>query len=236
VRLLGVAMAALAGAASAAPPDFSARYRVSMGTFTIGEARVVFERLADDRYRYSSLTRPTGVTGLFYRTEVAEFSEGHITAEGFRPDRYGYDRRGRGSRAAELAFNWDSQQVVNSVAQQRWQMPITADTMDRLVSQLQLMEDLGRSSTELEYRIADGGRLRTYQLKIEGEETIRTRFGEFDTIRVSRQHGDEADRATTFWAAPALNYLPVRIDHREQGDSFRMVLEAVEGLPAPASP
>ncbi|RFA30428.1 hypothetical protein CAI21_04960 [Alkalilimnicola ehrlichii] len=228
--LIGLIGLFLSDALAALPPEFSARYRVSLGSITVGEARLELEHLPDDRYRYRSVSRPTGITGLFYRREVSEYSEGKVTDSGLQPERYYYERRGRGSRNVELRFDWEKGRVINLVADDRWQMKIPPDTMDRLVSQLQLMDDLKNGTSELEYRIADGGLLRTYRLTVEGRETLHTRLGEFETLRVTRQQTEDDSRATTFWAAPALNYLPVRVDHRERNDAYRMTLDEVKGF------
>ncbi len=220
----------MSGIAMAIPPEFSARYRLTLGGLNVGEAELAFQRPAPDRYRYSLQSRSVGLPGLLYRVRIDELSEGRITATGFRPDRYHYLREGRGQRSARLAFDWENMHVVNIMDDHRWRMAIPGDTLDRLVSQLQLMQDLRHHRDELTYHVADGGLLRTYQLRLEGRETIRTGLGEFETLRIARQHDDA--RATTFWAAPSLHYLPVRIDHRERDNAFRMTLDAVDGLPA----
>ena len=225
-----------ASAAAAQPPDFAAQYRLSLGGITVGETRVELERLNERNYRYSSLTRPTGLAGFIYRAEVAEYSEGLFGRFGFRPDLYSYDRRGRGSRQAQVEFDWDRNQVVNSVAGGNWRLAVPDHVMDRLVSQLQLMKDLAAGRTELEYRIADGGHLRSYRLRIDGEETVTTPLGEFATVRVVNRPDTEDGRVSTFWAAPALHYLAVRIEYRERRETLLLTLEELDGIPLPEPP
>jgi hypothetical protein len=233
----------MAGTALALPPEFSARYEVSHSGLTLGEAHVHFKKIGEDRYRYSSLTRPVGLTKLFYDVEIEEVSEGLITENGYRPERYAYDRRGRKARSASVKFDWEEQRVVNDVAGKAWEMDIPSGALDRMVSQLQLMFDLENNDQELVYRIADGGKLKEYTLKFAGREILETPHGRLETIKVSRR-AKEDDRETTFWAAPALDYLAVRIEHRDKGDNFEMTLEEQRGFalgkpgaePAPVDP
>lgn len=219
----------LAGTAAALPPEFSARYEVSHSGITLGEAHVNFKKVGDDRYRYSSLTRPIGLTKLFYDVEIKEVSEGLITKDGYRPERYAYDRRGKKARSASVRFDWEELRVVNDVAGKAWEMAIPRGALDRMVSQLQLMFDLQNNDRELVYHIADGGKLKEYTLKFAGRETLETPHGKLETVKVRRRATDD-DKETTFWAAPALGYLAVRIEHRDNGDNFKMTLEEQSGF------
>jgi hypothetical protein len=226
-----LALAALfaGGTSQALPSEFSARYEVSHAGLTLGEAVVAYREPAPGRYRYSSVTRPLGIAALIFRSEIKEVSEGRITDDGFRPDRYEYDRTGRGAREANLVFDWTAMRVINQVSGEAWKMPIPKDTMDRMVSQLQLMRDLANQEKDLNYRIADGGRIKEYTLRIDGRQILPTPYGKLETVKITRIT-DSDRRATTFWLAPALEYLAVRIDHREKGDNFSMTLEGAKGF------
>lgn len=216
-----------------APPPFEARYELRKGPLTLGEARLTFERPEEGRYRYRMHTRPVGVTRLLYSAEVREVSEGRIVATGFRPERYHYRRTGDDdAREAELRFDWEDGEVVNDVADRPWRMQIPADTLDRVVSPLQLMHDLAAdgSTTPLTYRIADGGELKTYRLEVEGRETVSVPAGRFEALRIVR-HDTDSDRETRLWCAPELDYLAVQVEQWEDGDrSFRLVLADLEGI------
>ena len=79
------------------------------------------------------------------------------------------------------------------------------------------------------YAIADGGKLKTYDIHVRGEEVIETPAGQFETVIVARE-GDE--RSTTMWCAKSLNYLPVKIQQIEaDGNRFSAELSQVKGLP-----
>ena len=227
-----------ASAGAAAPPDFQARYELSRAGFTVGRSDLRFSRPFPKRYDYALHTRATGMARMVLKSEVLESSRGRITADGFRPDVYRYVRRGdERARRAELRFDWYAMEVVNDIAEYPWRMAITPDTIDRVISPLQLMHDLAERDPDeatLVYRIADGGRLKTYQLQVEEREWVTTPAGRFEALRIRRRDPD-SDRETLLWCAPQLHYLAVQIEQYENGSrNFRLRLAEVEGLPAPA--
>lgn len=225
--------------AAETPPAFSARYDVRKAGLTLGHAELRFRRPADSRYLYRLSIRPGRLAGLFYSSTVREMSIGRIQSDGFRPDVYRYNRSGGDDdRQAELRFDWDTLSVVNDIEARPWRMDITPDTIDRVISPLQLMHDLADrdidEDDELVYRIADGGQLKTYVLRIGDKAMVETPAGRFEALRIRRSDTD-SDRETTLWVAPSLQYLAIQVEQREDGDrNFRMVLSAVDGLNADA--
>ncbi len=240
---LGLALIAASAAPAAsveAPPEFSARYDVRKAGLTLGHAELRFRRPAESRYLYRLSVRPNRLAGLFYSSRVREMSIGHIQPDGFRPDVYRYTRSGGDDdRRAELRFDWEAMRVVNDVADRPWRMAITPDTIDRVISPLQLMHDLAAHDGDgdgtggadtLVYRIADGGQLKTYELQVGETTRVTTPAGRFEALTIRRSAPD-SDRVTTLWVAPALRYLAVQVEQREAGDrNFRMVLSRVDGL------
>ena len=232
------AMAIGSGAAAAEtfrpPGDFSARYAVERTGLTLGRADLSYRRLPGERYHYRLYTRDVGLARWLFPAQVREESRGRIVEDGFRPEVYRYQRTGGDdAREAELRFDWQALEVVNDIADYPWRAEITHDTIDRVISPLQLMHDLterGEEANRLVYRIADGGRLKTYLLTIEGEETVNTPQGRFRVLRIERRDTD-SDRHTILWCAPALGYLAVQVEQWEDGSrSARLVLESLEGL------
>ncbi len=216
------------------PPSFSAHYQVERAGLTLGHSTLRFRQIAEGHYRYSVYTRATQWARWLFPSQVMEQSRGRILADGFRPDVYTYRRSGGDDdREAELRFDWQTQTVVNDIAQWPWRMSISADTIDRVISPLQLMHDLAerpREQTELTYRIADGGRLKTYQLSIETSVAVSTPHGTYQALRIRRKDS-ASDRETLLWCAPALGYLAVQVE-QWRGDTLqaRLRLARLEGL------
>ncbi|WJW76060.1 DUF3108 domain-containing protein [Thiohalobacter sp. IOR34] len=199
---------------------FEAVYRLKVNRLTIGEQRLQLERLGDGRYRLSSHTRPIGIGILFRSDRLSESSEFELLDGRLRPIEYRFDRSGgRKERHARLSFDWAQGQVTNDVAGHAWRMDIPPGTLDKLSVQLALMLDLQQERRELRYAIADGGRLKTFEFRIIGEESVRLPGGDYPAIKLQRLRKDQ-DRTTYLWCAPALGYLPVQLEQIEHEDGL----------------
>jgi hypothetical protein len=92
------------------------------------------------------------------------------------------------------------------------------------------MRDLAGGSTTLSYRIVDGAELKDYRFRIVGNTEVDTPAGRFATVQLERERS-AGDRATTLWCAPALGYLPVRVDNREDGSTTSVLLHSYSAAP-----
>jgi len=230
--LLGLAMAtpAIETPAAPLPERFTAIYALKKSGITIGETKRTLRR-EPGHYVFESVTRPKGIAKLFTNGQVVERSTWNFHQQKPRPETYSFFNSGsKKNRNVKLAFDWERNTVINTINGEPWSMPLEQGTQDKLLYQLRLMLDLPTDSPSLRYPIADGGKLKYYDIKIVGNERIRTELGTFDTVRLSRAKGG---RKTTLWCARDLNYLPVRIEHREDDDSpVVAVLTSVKGLGA----
>ncbi|MFT7685621.1 MAG: hypothetical protein ACI9FB_000964 [Candidatus Azotimanducaceae bacterium] len=162
---------------------------------------------------------------------INESSVFNIIDEKIKPIEYQYHRSGIGKkRDAILNFNWEEMKVLNNVQSKPWQMAITDASLDKLIYQLQMREDLRatKASEEawplLQYEIADGGKLKRYEFEVVGTEVIDTPLGEIDTVKVMRvKH--RKNRETAFWLAPKYEFLLVRLQQLEgNGKGFELHL------------
>ncbi len=220
------------GAYSASfPENFEAVYELKKGFITFGETRRTLKSLGQGRFSYESKTKPTGFAAFFVKGKVSEKSIWKFHNKHFQPLEFSYLNTGGGKkREVELKFDWQAKQVTNRINGDPWKMALADGTMDKLLYQLSLMQDLAEGKKQMKYDIADGGKLKTYDIRVRGEEVIETAAGRFSTVIVARE-GDE--RSTTMWCAKSLNYLPVKIQQIEaDGNRFSAELSQVEGLPA----
>lgn len=226
-----ISLVLTASTADAASLAYDARYDIHKGPLILGETRVRLQQPSPQRYRYRQHTRSTGIASLFLTGEIVEVSEGWVTKGGFRPEVYRYRRTGDAkARSAELRFDWKHREVVNDLGGYPWHMAITTDTKDRLAGPLQLMYDLEHGDMDPVYRIADGGKLKTYTLHTLGREMIQTPLGRFETVKVVRRAQD-GDKVTRIWCAPALHYLAVRIERWDRTNgTLTLVLHTLSGL------
>lgn len=206
----------ITGAPSAAMiPDFEANYRIKRAGLTLGSTRLSFQLSAGGHYTYESASGVGGFLSWFRKEHVRESSRGNMHAGGIRPEEYRFRRTGdRGSRLATVRFDWQNGKAVNTVDGVPWQMDIRPGTLDKLVVQIAIMQQLQAGPADLAFSIADGGKPKRYRIFIHDRETVNVPAGEFDTVRIE-QDADNTRHRTYLWAAPALDYLPVKIMREE---------------------
>lgn len=237
---------ASAGSASAMPDAFEATYTANMYGITLGQVQLRLTR-DGERYEYRSDMRASGPAALFYRDRIREYSSGILNGTSVQPHSYDYRRSG-GSREEDNSIRFgaaDGDSVIRYRGETRVD-PLPEETFDPMSLHLALMRDVAHADGgELRYLIAQPRRPRVYEVEIVGEERVETGYGSFDAVRVEvvgeyrirdLEGFDLAeveisplddDSRTTFWFAPELGYLPVRIRHADPDDGVG-VLELAE--------
>lgn len=71
--------------------------------------------------------------------------------------------------------------------------------------------------------------IKSVQLTQEGNEEVTTNAGTYETLKVIMKH-DDKNRATTFWLAPSLDYLPVKALHNDKNFSYSISLNEYKTL------
>ncbi|WP_216934606.1 MULTISPECIES: DUF3108 domain-containing protein [unclassified Acinetobacter] len=104
-----------------------------------------------------------------------------------------------------------------------------ADVLDELNAELQIREDLKRSGLKANYYIADAKEVEARKFVKQGSETVNTKYGSFNTIKVVMKHS-KPGRETIFWLAPKLDYLPVKVSHVDKKTSYGLLLTDYKGV------
>lgn len=213
-------------AADTAPDvrPFSARYELTRNGISVGETLVNLQLQPDQTYLYRARTEPTALLALWREDLILEESKGGFVDGGIRPDQYLYQRQGdTGSRRMQLDFDWQKLRVRIHEQGSNWSLSMPAQTLDKLAQQWAFIHHLRQGGGDISYRVADGGRLKDYRYKVLGRDTLQTPLGLYETLKVDRYKGPgSADY--TLWLAPELDYQPVRILRRHQGNRYRMDL------------
>ncbi|MFD1384867.1 DUF3108 domain-containing protein [Rhodanobacter aciditrophus] len=164
-------------------------------------------------------------------TLLASLSESvtfRATKNAIRPLNYHYKSRLLNKkREAKLTFDWNNMKVLNDVESKPWKMDITNKTIDRLGLQLQVRYDLIHGKETLKYDVADGGKIKHYTFKKGKTEQIKTKLGTLDVVKVIRTDNLTDKRQSYFWFAPEYDFLLVRMEHHEKGESYILDLEKV---------
>ena len=214
-------------------PDFSANYLVKLNGLQAGELKRRLSTNEDGSRQFKSSTKAKGVFSFFKPDLVEETSTWKFLGSQVRPQHYLYERTGgKKDKYMSLNFDWQTNQLYIDDKKQPWQLNLEHGTLDKLVYQIALMSDLADEKTTFNYRIADGGKLKNYDIRIVGKEVITTPRGKIDTIKLIRYREGKNKRQTTLWCAPKLNYLPVQLEHTEKsGSVFTAVLRRLKGIP-----
>lgn len=210
------------------PERFTAIYIVKKGFMDIGEVKRTLTPQGNGKYLFESVTSTTGMASWVVKGTITERSIWSLVNGMIQPQQYFYERTFGKGKLVRLDFDWVKNSVTNNVGKNPWTMPLEPGTMDKLVYQIALMRDMAPGKRDYTFKIADGGKLKTYQAVVLGEEITDTPLGKFPSIKITRV-GDK--RGTTLWCAPKLGYLPVRIEQTDD-DEFTAVLKSVEGIGA----
>jgi hypothetical protein len=222
----------LATAADLPVAPFQARYEVYGSGFPLGEAVMTLAATGATGYRMSTEVRPNGLAALLVSARLDENVSGEIREGQVWPDQY--ERRTetpRGSQTVQLRFDWSAGQVRARSDQEQARLPLVPGVLDPLSLNLRVMWDLQRGQLPDRYTLVDETELKTFQIRNEGEETLNTPFGSLRTLRVSHSKPGKT-RITTFWFAPEMHHLPVRIAQEKKGqEELRMEIRTVERQP-----
>lgn len=213
--ILSAPLFSLAAAADPAAPEvslpqpFDAVYVAKYSGTTVKATRTLSRR-EDGTLELRFLAK----SWLATIEEVSQFS---WKADGqLLPHHYLYQRSGLGhNRTAKLKFDWSNGRVVNDVQDHPWTMTLPEGALDKLSYQLQLSADMLNSKDRVSYKVADGGRLKTYNFEVQGREVLDTPLGKLNTLRIKRIREDN-ERVTVLWLATDWNYLLAKIWQQEE--------------------
>jgi len=213
-------------------PDFSANYLVRLNGLQAGELKRSLSTQENGVRHFTSETQAKGVFAFFKPDLVTESSTFQTAQNDIIPLSYLYQRTGgKKEKYLHLDFDWENQRVHIDDKKHPWSLDITINTLDKLVYQLALMSDLANNQTQFSYLIADGGKVKTYNIQILKHEVLSTPLGKIKTIKLIRQRDKSKGRQTILWCAPELNYLPIQLEHTEKGGAtFTAVLRHLKGI------
>jgi hypothetical protein len=232
LTLLGLFVAAVpVSATDSLPlPSFEARFKVYGKGVPVGEAVMRFNDEGNGRYSMHSDVTPSGVVSMFTSQEIHERVYGRFQDGRLQPLNYQQQRKGRKARTVQINFDWQEGTAVGDKNGERTTMDVTPGMVDPLSLYLLAILDLKQGNNVTEYTIVTDDRLKRYQVRRRGEETVQTPLGNLKTIRYSRQRVGK-DEMVDLWFAPTLDYLPVQIAQSKRGsEQARMTLETVSGI------
>ncbi|ENX44592.1 DUF3108 domain-containing protein [Acinetobacter sp. NIPH 2100] len=226
LKVLGMTSATLLSVSlsshALAMAPFQASYQFSYNNKNLGSAtRTLSQQGNNWTYKFNA---KAGAIASASETSQFSFADNKITSQNFS----------RSSKVLihnntmSINFNPNSKVVEtkkdNTARSFAWQ----AGALDELNAELQIREDLKNNSLKTKYLIADAKALDERRFVKQGNESIKTPYGTFNTIKVVMQH-DKPERNTVFWLAPKLDYLPVKMAHNDGKASYGLLLTGYSG-------
>ncbi|HEX6998891.1 MAG TPA: DUF3108 domain-containing protein [Gammaproteobacteria bacterium] len=230
-----LAFAAAAGHAQDDIATYEAVYDVEYRGRRLGRSEFeVRHDAATGRYVFASRTEARGLVGRLASPDpTVEHSEFVLDGDRIRPLEYRYEDGTRGGDDdLTVVFDWDAGVARVTDENGTRELPIEPGVLDRGSLQSQLMRDLATAGEPGRYRLVDDDGVQEYGYAAQGTEEVRTGAGMFEA-RVYVQQREGSSRSTWLWVAPALGYLPVRIEQRRDGETrTSFLLQSIEGLGA----
>jgi hypothetical protein len=229
------AFVAAAGTAAEMPiPTYTAKYQALYKGHKVGstEFRVSYDA-ANGTYSFTNATKARGLLKLARPHPAVDRSTFRYADGRVVPLEFWYEDGSRkGEDNLHMVFDWHTDKAVVTSDAGRRELPLAAGTLDRASVQVALMLDLRAGREPGPYHLADDDSIDTYRYERQGNEKIDTPYGNVDAVRVQQQ-AEGSSRTTYIWAAPSLQYLPIKIEQHRDGEVLSaFLLESVEGLDA----
>ena len=147
------------------------------------------------------------------------------------PLSYEYNRSGLGkSKKIKQSFDWSAKTVTGSEKGKAISLPLTPGLLDKSTYQLALQEDVAAGKKSMRYRVVDGDDIDTYEFRVVGSESVKTKAGRIEAIKVERvRDPNQSKRETQLWFAKDWDYLLVSLRQVEKdGKEYQIVLEQAE--------
>lgn len=209
--------------------NFTATYKVERDDIVLGNARFTLSAQGENCHLYHGVAKPEGLAALL-AGETIEQSHFCLVGGKIRPVTYMTQEDGNKGDNYTLNFDWVNRVVRTNDAAPR---KLAADGVDPLSLQIalrKLLSDAGGTlpTAEIELVVVEDDKEKTYQFRIIGRETLKTPIGTSETVRIDRV--DDSKRQLRLWLAPALDYLPVRVE-QQRGKSGAITRLRIETLP-----
>lgn len=174
-----------------------------------GSAKITYQALPDNRYILRSELQAKGLLALFIKQRTL-ISEGSITENGLRPDKFQYIVEKDDQKTNTVLFDW-----VNKTAlfQSKKELKVKVDalpegTQDLLSFMYQSMFVPPLNQTK--FYVANAKSIKEYDYEFAGEEIIESKIGKINTIHLHRANED-SDETVDLWLAADYLHLPVKI-------------------------
>lgn len=211
--------------------EFEAVFKVRASVAS-GELHMSLKAAGDGIWVFRTVTEPRGLVRILARGEIDETSRLRYVGKTIVPLDYILRDTISKNHDADYVFDWKNGIVSGTERGEAASAELQPGMLNRAALNVALMEDLKAGRIPDAYQLFDRGRVKNYEIESLGNETIEVPFGRFETLKLVRD-AEDSRRSMILWCAPALDYLPIRIE-LHKGDKRVSIAElrAVKGLPS----
>ena len=225
-----------AAAAGTALRPYAVVYEFRAYGFSAGTVSLTLRQETPQEWTYLSKSQPRGLFQLVHSAARTVTSRMIIDQRGVRPLLSTDTEDGEHAPQSEVHFDWTASRATGHVEGQAIDMELRPGVQDDLSAQVSLIQALNSGQAPASLLVFDKSGIRDYSYTAVGEEKLSTPLGEVATL-IYRSQRAQAPRSTRYWCAPALGYIPVRVEQRRLDKvEWTMNLRSLHRDPPPPAP
>lgn len=198
---------------------FSATYKVKADGKTGSATRTLNKN--GNNYTYTVQASAAGIASL---SQSASFS---VSAGKILPANSSMSVKILGvGNTHNIKFNNGTKTLTNTYKGKSTTLKMSRQAYDDLSLEAQIRQELINGKFSGSYDLVKKSGIETTKFKKSTTTKISVPAGTYEVVRIDRIHKD-AGRATSFWVAPSLNYLPVKVSQTSDGKVISMELTKV---------
>lgn len=193
------------------PKAFDIHYKVSFNGLPTGIHALASLRKFDNHY----LVELNAKSWLLSYHEKSTFRWDGEKNCNLQSEKYSFDFEGfKHQSFFEIEMNSEDKLAVSKWPENEIEYEIPDNISDALAYLFKLQCDLRVGNLNPEYVIAYQKGIENYIFEYMGTEILKTSFGKIETMVLKRIYSSEKYQ-TTYWIAPSLDYLMVKMKHKE---------------------
>lgn len=124
-------------------------------------------------------------------------------------------------------LQYSGSKVVSTYKGRARTLSMPRQAYDELSLEVQIRQELLNGKFSGSYYLVKKDKVERVRFRKSGNTRVSVPAGTYNTVKVSRVHGDSG-RRTTFWLAPSLDYLPVKVIQSNDGKKVELKLSSVK--------
>lgn len=203
-------------------PEFTADYNATWtgGWFPINVDAQRSLSYAADGTATLTFEADSAIAGL---EEISTF---RFLENTIQPLQYRYLRTGLFKEPdRDQRFNWQEKQIINGENQKVFEGHWHDQVQDNLSYNIQASIDLKQGKTQFNYPVFDRNKVKDFQFKMVGYESLKTKVGTLRTVKVEQVESKKSKKKTYIWFAKDYDYLLVRLKQKQKdGQTYQIDL------------